>query len=314
LGRAPALLHVYQGWNPQNPSSVSSNSLLNAISSNGSIPVIDWPCPGDGTDGTTADIANNVDNVDNFITAYANQLKDYGKPVFLRWLWEFNLTGSNGYSTCIQQGTQSNPATDGAMYVKAWKTIHGIFSSVGATNVAFVWNPGLAGNTSQTFLSDFWPGSSFVDWIGVDGYSRPTANPPNPYFTTMFGSPSVPGIYQTLTTAPNFAASTTPTIPIMIGETGATNGPSSNGNDFADHQYNYLVGTSGNEGLLQSIPNFPDIKAVNYFDGTNAFSQNPNNGRWTLLPQPFAPGGVESGFSGFAQLAASSYFSFVDPG
>jgi hypothetical protein len=315
LGRPLALVHVYQDWDQP-----VSNSLLNAISSSGAIPVIDWSCiSGTGNDGTTTRIAQSSE-FDSQIMAFADQLKAYGKPVFLRWLWEPNLDASNIYASCEQVGSSPNGTADGNMYQLAWTKIFNIFRVPGsphyqgATNVSFVWNPGLAGNISPSFLQDFWPGYQDVDWIGIDGYSRPTPQQQNcvqaqPSFEQIFAATGCTNLYATLS-GPNFAGSGTSkgTLPLMIGETGAVNNTNA-----PNHQAAYL--STSTASIMNDFANndFPDIKAINYYDGTNL--NLGANGTWTLQPQPFSPGGsAPSGFAAFAQLAASPNFSYLEPG
>jgi len=57
--------------------------------------------------------------------------------------------------------------------VAAWRHIHGIFRQVGATNVTWVWsvNHVSAPATRQIALERYWPGSRFVDWIGISGFN-----------------------------------------------------------------------------------------------------------------------------------------------
>jgi hypothetical protein len=316
LGRPLGLVHVYQNWDQP-----VSNSLLNAISSTGAIPIIDWACEGTNGDGTTVAIANGT--FDSLITAFATQLKAYGKPVFLRWLWEPNLD-SGGRATCEHQGSNTL-AQDGANYAAAWQRIWNIFkgsgsNSVGATNVSFVWNPGLAGNIDPTVLSDFWPGYKYVDWIGIDGYSRPkrqqgTCVPKDALFAQMFDTstvsstcPTPVSLYDTLSGS-QFAASGpsgSATLPLMIGETGAENS-STNPNQQAD----FLEGSPGSILSDFQANKYPDIKAINYYDGTNPdFADEP----WTLASQIASGGTAPSGFDAFAILAANTHFSFLDPG
>jgi hypothetical protein len=304
LGRPLGLVHVYQDWDQP-----ASNSLLNAISSSGAVPVIDWSClSGTGNDGTTTNIADTT-QFDQLITNFAKQLKAYGKPVFLRWLWEPNLDASSFYKSCEQVGSSASGTTDGPMYIAAWKKIFNIFkgpSGVGATNVSFVWNPGLAGDITPSFLQDFWPTYQYVDWVGIDGYSRPIPQQQgcvgaNPDFQQVFAATGCTNLYQTLS-GPDFAGSGSPQLPMMIGETGAANTTS-----VPNHQSSYLA-TGGTSILNDFVGNdFPDIKAINYYDGTN--EQLGANGTWTLQG-----GSAPSGFASFAQLAASPYFSYLDPG
>jgi hypothetical protein len=55
-------------------------------------------------------------------------------------------------------------------YVRMWRHVHDIFTRVGANNVTWVWNPNISGSTS-TPLKELYPGDSYVDWTGLDGYN-----------------------------------------------------------------------------------------------------------------------------------------------
>jgi hypothetical protein len=313
FGRPLGMVHVYQDWDEP-----VSNSLLDAISSSGAVPIVDWDCRSGVAGGNGSTVAIDSGTFNTLIRAFATQLKAYGKPVFLRWLWEPNLDQDGSTAGCLHQ-VGNTLAQDGANYVTAWKIIWNIFKGaggVGATNVSFVWNPGLAGNISPAVLGDFWPGYQYVDWIGIDGYSRPSAQqgqcvPANAGFAQMFAATTTGcgNLYGTLSGS-SFAGSGpagSATLPIMIGETGATN-PASNPN----HQREFLEGSSGSILSEFQANDFPDIKAINYYDGTN-----PNlgdNATWTLAPSVVSGGAAPAGFDAFGILGASNIFSFLDPG
>lgn len=213
IGRPLAIVHTYQSWLLH-----VQNQTLSALAANGAIPIIDWAC-GD----YDANIIAGRD--DAMISAFAQQLAQYGRPVFLRWYWEPNLHNNN-YTSCIGGlGPQG--------YAQAWQHIWTLFQEAGATNVAFVWCPGISG--TQSGLGAFYPGSQYVDWIGVDGYDRTHAG--STVFASNFGA--------------FYAKWSLKGLPMMIAETGATN-----------DQASYLAGV---EADLAS--QFPDIKAFLYFDG-----------------------------------------------
>ena len=113
--------------------------------------------------------------------------------------------------------------------------------ATGATNVSFVWGPSMGGPTAASTLEQLWPGSQYVNWIGMDGYSRSGpqqggAIPPDPTFTQLFGA-----TYTTLTSS--FFGD----LPMMISETGADGV----GTDAA-HQSAYL-----SRHWLRSVPRGP---------------------------------------------------------
>jgi hypothetical protein len=182
IGRPLGLVHVYQPW--ATPVKVST---LSALASTGATPVIDWTCVSDASviDGSQ----------DALITSYADSLKTYGRPLFLRWFWEMNLTNLPRTSGCL--------GTLGATgYIEAWQHIWTIFQTQGATNVAFVWCPSINGTA---YSSAYYPGDSYVNWIAWDGYDRKQS--------------------PTLTTSqflPFYDYWVTHDKPLMIGETGAT--------------------------------------------------------------------------------------------
>lgn len=54
-------------------------------------------------------------------------------------------------------------------FVRAWRQIHTLFARKHVTNVTWSWDPSHGGGPA----SEWWPGSAYVDWIGIDGYFRP---------------------------------------------------------------------------------------------------------------------------------------------
>jgi beta-mannanase len=179
LGRKLAILHVYTPFDQPVP--VSS---LNAIAANNAIPLLDWSCTNLSAINSGAD--------DSFITAYAQTLKTYSKPVFLRWYWEMNLNNA-GNRSC---GGYAN----GSAYIAAWQKVRNIFQTVGANNVAFVWCPSVQSNAAQ-----YYPGDKYVSWIAADGYDRQHQG--TAAFSNIFGS--------------FYAQWASHSKPLMIAETGA---------------------------------------------------------------------------------------------
>ena len=217
------LVHVYQPWaNPVRP------STLAALAATGATPFIDWTC--------TSDASIISGNQDALITSYAQALKAYGRPVFLRWFWEMNLVNLPRTSGCLGTGGASG-------YILAWKHIWTIFQSQGAANVAFVWCPSING---PTFGSDYYPGDSYVDWIGWDGYDRKQS-----------ASATLAQF------APFYAYWVTHGKPLVLGETGATT-----------DQASYLA------ALATALPaSFPQVRAMLYYDSKSTSD-------WTLVDAP----------------------------
>lgn len=219
VGKPVGILHFYMPFNVPLPV-----STLNTIEADHSIPLISWGC----TD--VAAIANG--KYDTYISDYANSLKSFGKPVFLRWYWEMNQINKGGGQPA---GADCGGYNNGPAFVAAWKHIYTIFHNVGASNVAFVWCPGYSGGNFSTY----YPGDNYVDWIGLDRYERTSKGQPFLDFNAMFGN-----------YAQEWASSRKP---IMIAETGAMGG---------GEQSEYF------NDVLNQAPQIPQIKAFVYFDST----------------------------------------------
>jgi hypothetical protein len=212
-----AIVHDYAVWSAPAPI-----AELDSVSANGSIPMLDWTCG--IPDSTVAQ-----GGADATITAYAQALKAYAKPVFLRWYWEMNIPGTR--NVCQSAGGAAD-------YVAAWRHIWTIFHDVGATNVSFVWCPGIVGSDP----APYYPGNAYVDWIGIDGYDR--HNQGTAAFSGLFSA-----YYQTWSVESK---------PMMVAETGA----------MASDQAAYLA------GVQTALPSYPEFKAFVYWDAVGKSGKN----------------------------------------
>lgn len=116
----------------------------------GTIPMISWAAA--RTDLIAAG------RYDALIRARARELKSLHGPVMLRWFAEMEL------------GTSRRYAVSPASFIAAWRHMHAIFAAAGATNVRWVWCPNIGAFAKGTAQA-FYPGNSYVDWVGADGYN-----------------------------------------------------------------------------------------------------------------------------------------------
>ncbi len=116
---------------------------------------------------------------DPYIRRFAVDARNWGHPFFLRFDWEMN---GNWFPWA--EGINGNQAGE---YVAVWRHVHDIFSSMGATNAAWVWCP--YAELKRTFapLAPLYPGSEYVDWTCMDGFNW-GSNPTNPHQWRTFGS------------------------------------------------------------------------------------------------------------------------------
>ena len=262
-----SIINNFDSWTDSNSSTNGTQTFptaeMNNIRSHGSIPMFTWQ-PQNGSQGVTQSftLANIINGAyDTYITNWAASAKSWGHPFFLRLAHEMNGTW---YPWCASV----NGNTPG-QYMQMWQHVHDIFTSVGATNVTWVWCvnviPGL-----PTPINQLYPGDNYVDWLALDGYNR-LANPWQDYSAIAATT-----ITQLTTIAPGK--------PIMVAETGCnqTNNPTeTKAQWFLNALTNYLP-------VVQ-----PRIKAWVYFNSTNTSDGND----WRITVPASAVTGYQQGIA-----------------
>jgi hypothetical protein len=220
-GKKVSILHYGQPNPWLQPSFLGPTADL--VTNRGAIPEIDM-----GSNATPfADITNGV--YDNEIKAWADGVKAWGKPFFLRWDWEMNA-GWFGW------GAQAK--ADPSAFIAMWRHFHDVVVGQGADNVTWVWCPYLDFRGS-TPLSQLYPGDAYVDWTCMDGYNGGNT------------SRSFSSLYQQTY---NDLLAIAPNKPIMIGEVGS-------------QEYQSGVKAAWITEMLKVLPSrFPRIKAVDWFN------------------------------------------------
>ena len=225
VGKGVAIWNWFQYWNRPADSENDPNfnlAWMNEARAHGSIPMITWD-PGDGGSSTGYPNLLNIirGDMDSYITNWAQDAKAWGHPFFIRLMHEF--TGS---WTPYYEGVNGNSQ---GQFVQAWQHIVNIFKTVGANNVSWVWEPACVGDSKAT-LTDYYPGSSYVNWTATDYYSDGSTS-----FT------------QGLSGEYNAVQSVAPNKPFMLTEFGCT------GSNLA----------SWFNGMFKQIPtDFPNLKGL----------------------------------------------------
>jgi mannan endo-1,4-beta-mannosidase len=133
---------------------------------------------------------------DAYLSDYAEAVRAYRHPVILSFGHEMN---GNWYSW-------SNQHTPPAVFVAAWRHIVNLFRAQGARNVTWLWAVNVINPQSGVpSPRPWWPGNSYVTWVGIDGYYLRSSST----FANLFG-PTIANV-RTLTHDP-----------ILIAETAAT--------------------------------------------------------------------------------------------
>jgi hypothetical protein len=146
----------YDAWTTNFPLT-AENADLTA----GRVSVDSWNC-------SPTDTQIVAGAADPLIQTRALAIKGFGRPIFLRYFWDMNVPSSSvGRGTCYDPSVDNPDGTFSAPeFVAAWQHVHDIFVQEGATNVVWVWCPSSMGANP----APFYPGSAYVDWVGVDAY------------------------------------------------------------------------------------------------------------------------------------------------
>jgi len=102
------------------------------------------------------------------LVAVARRVKAYGRIVAIRPWAEMNGDWQSFQPT-------ANPtdgyATGYQAFIAAWRNLVTVFRAEGATNVRWVFNPTTDTYAETTDVRRIWPGQSYVNVLGLDGYN-----------------------------------------------------------------------------------------------------------------------------------------------
>lgn len=274
-GKGASIVHWGQAWKNGGVYQPFYPNDFERVRTHGSIPMLDWSSQNLGSginqpDFQLAKIAAGMH--DSHIRNWATGAKSWGKPLFLRFDWEMN-------SNWFPWGEMANGNQPGD-YVRAWQHVHDIFTSVGATNVKWVWSPNIMYDGSVPIASVY-PGDAYVDWVAIDGYN-------------WAGDRSSPWLSFAQVFKPTYDAlgSLAPTKPLMIAETGTSEDGGPLGKP--DSKAAWIRDT-----LITQLPvNFPRVKALVWFNW------NDNN---AALDWPIETS--QASIDAFAQGIGSSYYT-----
>lgn len=164
--KAVSIVMWYQQWGLTDGWQNFQPGWMNAVRSHGSIPLVTWD-PEDPAIASPDQPAYTLQNIingnfDAYITRWAQDSKAWGHPYFLRFAHEMN----GDWNSWSEQTNGNKPG----QFVLAWRHVHDIFTSLGVTNVTWVWSPNIDYSTS-TPLQELYPGDAYVDWVGISGYN-----------------------------------------------------------------------------------------------------------------------------------------------
>jgi mannan endo-1,4-beta-mannosidase len=182
----PDVVMYYSGWWVPFPTKFATT-----VANNGAVPLVQM----DPDDINLARIVSS--RYDGYLSAYAEAVRAYHHPVIISFGHEMN----GGWYTW------GHGKTSPAVFVAAWRHIVKLFRALGANNVTWLWTVNIINNAHGSNIPNpapWWPGGSYVNWVGIDGYYLK----PNWKFAPLFG--------PTITAVKKLTLD-----PILVAETGA---------------------------------------------------------------------------------------------
>jgi mannan endo-1,4-beta-mannosidase len=182
----PDVLMYYNGWYVPFP-----DKFATTAANNGAVPLVQMDPDGISVAGIASG------RYDGYLSAYAEAVRAYRHPVILSFGHEMN---GDWYSWGYRK-------TSPAAFVAAWRHIVTLFRALGARNVTWLWTVNIINDTRHGRIprpGQWWPGGSYVNWVGIDGYYLK----PSWKFAPLFG-PTIGAVRK-------FTGD-----PILIAETGA---------------------------------------------------------------------------------------------
>ena len=165
-GEAPSIVLSYKDFNQPAPI-----AELDAVRARGADTLLTWEpwTWGGGTEQPAYSLARiTAGDFDAYLRQWGADLARWGHPVHLRFGHEMN---GDWYPWA--EGVNGNAP---GSYVAAYRHVHDVVASMGATNVSWVWNPNVP-FWGSTPLDGLYPGAAYADAVALDGYNWGTSQP-----------------------------------------------------------------------------------------------------------------------------------------
>lgn len=167
------IVHLYASWDAEPAMIVEA---FEPIRRAGATPMVTWEPRIDGRDASTVEIARG--DHDGAIRGLARAVAEEDGRVLLRPMHEMN---GNWYGWA--QG--DHPENTDASFQAAWHRIRDSMREAGARRVEYVWAANHASVGAGATLAGTYPGDSYVDVVGIDGFNWLPEEPRS--FDVLFG-------------------------------------------------------------------------------------------------------------------------------
>jgi len=127
--------------------------LMREIKKQNSVPLINWVPQFDSAfDNNQVCLHISKGKYDSYLIEWAEGLIRYKEPVYISF-----ATGFDDEEKSWSASGNNSPED----FKIAWQYIHTFFGNMGVSNLTWVWSP------KNSTAAEYYPGSRFVDWIGI---------------------------------------------------------------------------------------------------------------------------------------------------
>ncbi len=195
MGQQPTVADYFAAFGDQ-----LDSTGMSTLAADHRLPMVTWSPTVAGATGNPYPLTSIATGTyDTYLRAQAAKLATIPGKVAVRLAHEMN-------GSWYPWGRGVNGNTD-AQYVAAFQHVHDVVTAAGATNVIWVWAPGV--KTGPVDLAGLYPGDAYVDWVGLDAYF----DHPTDTFARL--------VAPTLTNIDTFAGAK----PLFVAESGVLPGP-----------------------------------------------------------------------------------------
>ena len=158
--RRQDIVNNFRKWGGETGRFSSAQISLKQAASNGRAPMVSWePLSWDGTPGDYTLDRIDAGEHDEYIRSWAVGVRTLPFTIYMRPMHEMN-------------GDWYHWSGNPELYVRVWRRIVDIFDDAGVDNVKWIWCVNTSDTKGWPALELYWPGESYVDILGIDGYNN----------------------------------------------------------------------------------------------------------------------------------------------
>lgn len=259
-----------------------AGAFINKCNANGLIPFVELEPWNSGANWNVTPLFSDITGGtwDTWLTGVGTAIAATGKPVILTFAHEFNVSGQYPWSQGDKGSGPGGGTLTPAEWISGWKYVHDKINSTAGGYAIWMWACSAYTGGTTVDPSPWWPGASYVDMVGIDGYpSTQYDTGQTPSLGTFAGQ-----IQPTVTSIRNLGW----TNDIFISETNLAqmaNGPLVNGKQYPPGESitNFVADmkAAGISGILEFEDSswlLPQMTAAQWSEYNNAIAANYGGG------------------------------------